>query len=79
MTSGGARSGAGRKPKPPGEHYKTPARTIRIDDDTWLAWQAYAAAQGMSVSELIRQAVQEKILQGKQKNTCILASKQYIL
>ena len=35
----------------------TPIRTMRVDEQTWTAAQAAAAARGESVSDVIRRAL----------------------
>lgn len=47
---GGARKGAGRRPKPPGEKLKT--RAIRATDTDWNRFQAAANAEAISHSRL---------------------------
>ena len=42
----------------------TTVRHIRVNDETWAAWEAAAAAAKMSVSELIRDAVEARIRSG---------------
>ncbi len=40
---------------------KTPTRNVRIPDDTWRAAQAIAAAEGVVVSDVVRQALAEYV------------------
>jgi predicted transcriptional regulator len=39
----------------------TPMRSIRVDDETWERWQEAAKRQGYSVTDLIRDAVEDFI------------------
>jgi predicted transcriptional regulator len=36
---------------------KTPHRTVRIEDDLWHAAQEKAAAEGRTVTEIVREAL----------------------
>lgn len=36
-------------------------RTVRVRDDEWAAWTAAAGARGVTVSELVRQAMVEAV------------------
>jgi antitoxin component of RelBE/YafQ-DinJ toxin-antitoxin module len=45
---------------------KTPQRTVRVPDDVWLAAQERAAQEGVTISEVIRRALQ-KYGAGQQK------------
>ena len=38
---------------------KTPQRSIRVADDIWLAAKAKAEAEGQTVSDVVRQALEE--------------------
>lgn len=40
---------------------KTPTRTIRVPDDLWRAVQKKAASQGVTVTSVIIQALEEYI------------------
>lgn len=44
------------KPRP-----ENPARPIRVEDDLWAAAKAAAAAEGTTVSEVVRQALRELV------------------
>lgn len=52
---GGHRPGAGR-PLGSGSGPQGRARTLYVGDSEWQAWQAAAAAVGLSLSEWIRRA-----------------------
>lgn len=40
---------------------KTPARPVRIDDDTWDAVKTEAAARGVTASDVVREAIREHL------------------
>jgi hypothetical protein len=40
----------------------TPMRSIRVPDEDWHAWQAAAAAAGLSVSEWIRRTLNADLI-----------------
>jgi hypothetical protein len=50
-----------RPRKPIEDKYRTPARTIRVTDADWHRWQEAAVSRGVSVSGLIRSAVEAHI------------------
>lgn len=45
-------------------------RCLYIDDDPWAAAKRLAARRGITVSEYIRQALNEKLLNEKLKGEC---------
>jgi hypothetical protein len=40
---------------------RDPARTMRVSDADWASWHAAAKARGLTVSELIRRAMQREL------------------
>lgn len=46
---------------------KTPARPVRIDDDTWDAVKAEAAERGVTASDVVREAIAEHLEQRGQE------------
>lgn len=46
---------------------KTPLRAIRVPDELWQAAQAEAAANGESVSDVVRHALELYVKRGRKK------------
>lgn len=44
---------------------KTKARTVRVDDEMWEKVRAQAQARGLTATDVVREALHEK-LEGKQ-------------
>lgn len=40
---------------------KTPQRTIRLDDELWIAARSKAASEGRTVSDVVREALEAYI------------------
>ena len=52
------------RPKLDRDPRRTPARSVRVPDNEWHAATEVAAARGEPVSEVIRRALREYVIQG---------------